>query len=96
MDEFNIRLGGRLTGRFSLQHVYDILYLKDELVCQASSLTKSHVRVRDLEDQARNAGEALRQHRCAQERAKKSVEELCTALDAVQEDLRKKDRFCIK
>ena len=81
MDKFNIRLGGRLTGCFSLQHVYDILYLEDKLVCQASSLTKSRMRVRDLEDQARDAGEALRQHRSAKKRAEKSTEELCAALD---------------
>ena len=52
MDKFNIRLGDQLIGHFSLQHVYDILYLEDKLVCQESSLTKSHACICDLEDQA--------------------------------------------
>ena len=65
-------------------------------MCQASSLTKSHAHVRDLEDQARDVGKALRQYRYAWERAEKSTEELHVALDAAQEDLRKKDRFCVE
>ena len=82
MDKFNIQLGGRLIGCFSWQHVYDILYLEDKLVCQESSLTKSRACIRDLEDQARDTGEALWQHRSAQERVEKSAEELRIALDA--------------
>ena len=96
MDKFNTRLGGRLIGCLSLQHVYDILYLEDKLACQVSSLTKSRACIRDLEDQARDAGEALQQHRSARERAEKSTEELRVALDAAQEDLRKNDRFCVE
>ena len=65
-------------------------------MCQTSSLAKSRVHVRDLEDQARDTAEAIRQHRCARERAEKSAEELRIALDAAQEDLRKKDRFYVE
>ena len=65
-------------------------------MCQANSLTKSQAHIRDLEDQAWDVGEALRQHRCARERAEKMEEELRAMLKATQHDIRKKEKFCIE
>ena len=65
-------------------------------MCQASSLTKSRVHVRDLKDQVWNIGEALRHHRCTKKRVEKIEEELRAVLEVVQHDIRKNERFCIE
>ena len=71
--------------------MYDVLYLEDSLVCQMNLLSKNRAHVRDLEDQVRDAGEDLRQHRCARERAEKVKEELRATLEAAQHDIKKKE-----
>ena len=76
--------------------MYDILYLEDSLVCQANLLSKKRACIRDLEDQARDVGEALRQQRSAWKRAEKMEEELRAVLMPAQHEIRKKRQFCVE
>ena len=50
-----------------------------------------HLRI--IEDQARDVGEVLRQHRVAREKAEKKEEELRTTLLTAQFDIEKKDQI---